>query len=187
MSVFRNYNSRMAGGVNANAFPRVISQPWIPTQRNIRANPNIPSQPQRIQPNERGTFFPTSADSGGTLSPSMSGGCVGCGGSCGNGSQQMSVTPPTATELATRNVQPVVTKAGGATSSIHVTRPQNQPAFRTGSNAASANATYQNPPAPGRGVGALRRPVSQASSPIKSAGVRNSRMALALMGGRGTR
>lgn len=85
MSVFRNYNSQKAGDINANAFPRMHPIPWTPTQRNIRANPNIPSQPQRIQPNERGTFFPTSSSGGGTLAPAMSSGCSSCGGCSGCG------------------------------------------------------------------------------------------------------
>lgn len=87
MSVFRNYNSQQSGKVNAQAHPNVHVYPWIPNQRNIRSNPNIPSQPQRVQPHERGTFFPTSATDGGTLAPSMSScaGCAGCsGGGCGN-------------------------------------------------------------------------------------------------------
>lgn len=88
MSVFANYNSNQAGGVNANALPRMHPIPWKPIQNNVRANPNIPSQPQRIQPHERGTFFPTSASGGGTLAPSMSSGGCGCGGSCGNGTSQ---------------------------------------------------------------------------------------------------
>lgn len=85
MSVFRNYDPRKAGGVNANAFPRVHPIPWTPTQRNVRSNPNIPSQPQRVQPHERGTFYPTSASAGGTLaaSPSLSDTASGCGGGCG--------------------------------------------------------------------------------------------------------
>lgn len=84
MSVFRNYNSQKAGKVLSNAFPRVYPLPWIPNSRNVLANPNIPSQPQRIQPHERGTFFPTSASNGGTLAPSMSSGGCGCGGGCGS-------------------------------------------------------------------------------------------------------
>lgn len=95
MAVFRNYNPNKAGDVNAQAFPRVGVIPWTPTQRNIRANPNIPSQPQRIQPQERGTTFPTSASGGGTLSPVMSSGCTGCGISCSGcaGSTPITATP----------------------------------------------------------------------------------------------
>lgn len=103
MSVFRNYNSNQAGGVNANAFPRVHSIPWQPTQRNVRSNPNIPSQPQRIQPQERGTFFPTSASDGGTLAPSMSSSAsVGCGGggSCASCPSTPLHTNPSATGTA---------------------------------------------------------------------------------------
>ena len=106
MSVFRNYNSQKAGNVNANAFPRVHPIPWVPTQNNVRANPNIPSQPQRIQPHERGTFFATSASGGGTLAPAMSSGCSGCGGCSGNGSSNTDVNPPTASEIATSSAQP---------------------------------------------------------------------------------
>lgn len=90
MSVFKNYNPKQAGGVNANAFPNSHPIGWIPNQRNVRANPNIPSQPQRIQPQERGAPFPTSSSDGGTLSPSMSSGS-GCGGGC-CGKSQASIT-----------------------------------------------------------------------------------------------
>lgn len=97
MSVFGNYNSSQAGGVNANAFPRVHPIPWTPTQRNVRANPGIPSQPQRIQPHERGTFFPTSASSDGTLAPQTApGGGCGCGGGC-----SQSDPTPTASSVLT--------------------------------------------------------------------------------------
>lgn len=102
MSVFRNYSSQQAGGVNANAFPRVHPIPWTPTQRNVRANPGIPSQPQRIQPTERGTFFPTSASGSGTLAPAMSSGCSSCGGCSGCG--QSGASPnggPTPSSIAT--------------------------------------------------------------------------------------
>ena len=104
MSVFRNYNPHKAGDVNANAFPRVYPLPWEPTQRNVRSNPNIPSQPQRVQPHERGTFFGTSASSGGTLAPVMSscGGC-GCGGGCGSPS---SSPAPTSSEIVTGHSLP---------------------------------------------------------------------------------
>lgn len=96
MSVFRNYSTQSSGGVNNNAFPRVHPIAWTPTQQNVRANPNIPSQPQRVQPQERGTFFGTSASGGGTLAPQMSAGCSGCG--CGGGG----ATPtPTASDIAT--------------------------------------------------------------------------------------
>lgn len=106
MSVFRNYNSKQAGGVNANAFPRVHPIPWIPNQRNVRANPNIPSQPQRIQPNERGAWFPGSSNGGGTLAPEMSSGCGGCGGRCGNGSQHSGDGGPTPSDLSTTHSFP---------------------------------------------------------------------------------
>lgn len=193
MSVFRNYNPRSAGGVNNNAFPRVISQPWIPTQRNIRANPNIPSQPQRIQPNERGTFYPTSADNSGTLAPSMGSGTCGCAGCNGNGVQNMSAPPPTASQMATGATLPVTTKAGGATSSIHTMRPQNQPKFVTGNGAnavadfrATNNAQFQGPPrSGGRTTGALRAPTNPRRSPM-STPVKTT-MRVSLMGGRGTR
>jgi hypothetical protein len=104
MSVFRNYNGQQAGGVNANAFPKVYSHPWQPTQRNVRANPNIPSQPQRIQPQERGANFPTSASGGGTLAPQMSSGCAGCGGCNSNGTSQVDV--PTASDVSTSHAFP---------------------------------------------------------------------------------
>lgn len=103
MSVFRNYNPQQSGGVNANAFPRVHPIPWTPTQRNVRSNPNIPSQPQRVQPHERGTFFPTSASGGGTLAPQMSSGCGCSGGGC-NGSAQADI--PTAVDNATSHMLP---------------------------------------------------------------------------------
>jgi hypothetical protein len=99
MSVFRNYDNTKSGDVNAQAFPRVYSHPWIPSQQNVRSNPNIPSQPQRVQPHERGAFHPTSASGGGTLAPAMSSGGCGCGGNC-NGSSQVEA-PPTASEVAT--------------------------------------------------------------------------------------
>jgi hypothetical protein len=97
MGVFQNYDGRKAGGVNANAFPNVFPYPAVTTQQNVRANPNIVSQPQRISPTEKGATFPTSASGGGSLSSSypvgsptmapnsgngVGGGC-GCGGSCG--------------------------------------------------------------------------------------------------------
>jgi hypothetical protein len=106
MGVFTNYDSRRAGGVNANAFPNVYPYPAVTTQQNVRANPNIPSQPQRISPTERGAWFPTSASGGGSLAPNpslgqASGGC-GCGGSCGGGiGTGASPNPPTASQLAT--------------------------------------------------------------------------------------
>lgn len=116
MSVFRNYNPNKAGDVNANAFPRVHPIPWEPTQRNVRSNPNIPSQPQRIQPHERGTFFGTSASSGGTLAPAMSScsGCAGCSGGCGGGSAQVDVT---ASSIATGHALP------GAQAASNMRRP----------------------------------------------------------------
>lgn len=104
MSVFRNYNTHKSGNVNANAHPNVYVYPWVPSQRNVRANPGIPSQPQRVQPHERGTFFPTSASDGGTLAPSMSScaGCAGCsGGGCGN-----SDPTTTAAAIATQHSLP---------------------------------------------------------------------------------
>lgn len=105
MSVFRNYNSNQAGGVNANALPRVYPLPWEPTQRNVRANPNIPSQPQRIQPHERGTFFGTSASGDGTLAPAMASSGSGCG--CG-GAQNAPVSPTaTPSTIATSSSFPV--------------------------------------------------------------------------------
>jgi hypothetical protein len=90
MSVFRNYNPKQAGGVNANAFPRVHPIPWVPSQQNVRANPNIPSQPQRIGPYERGTWHASSASASGTLAPQMSAGCSGCG--CGGGGATPTLT-----------------------------------------------------------------------------------------------
>lgn len=132
MSVFRNYNNKQAGGVNANAFPRVHPIPWFPTQRNIRANPSIPSQPQRIQPHERGTFFPTSASGSGTLAPSSADGCS-CGGDCGGGSTGADI--PSASELLTRS-----TFSGTlSTSAPKIMRPQPRivgalrPSIRAGS------------------------------------------------------
>jgi hypothetical protein len=112
MAVFQNYDPKKAGGVNANAFPNVHVYPWISTQQNVRANPNIASQPQRISPTERGATFPTSASGGGSLAPSYpvtvptlapnsggsKGGC-GCGGGCGK--SMASGASPTASQLAT--------------------------------------------------------------------------------------
>jgi len=119
MSVFRNYDSKSAGGVNANAFPRVHPIPWYPTQRNIRANPGIPTQPQRIQPHERGTFFPTSATGGGTLAPAMASAC-GCEGGCGGGNGIGNADAPDASTLLTRS-----TFSGTlSTSAPKVMRPQ---------------------------------------------------------------
>jgi hypothetical protein len=118
MSVFQNYSTKRGGGkgggVNANAFPNSHTYPAVTTQQNVRANPNIPSQPQRISPTEKGATFPTSASGGGSLSPSypvtaptlapnsggpgIGGGCgcgAGCGGGIGRGAN------PTASQLAT--------------------------------------------------------------------------------------
>jgi hypothetical protein len=108
MSVFRNYNSKPAGGVLRNALPMVTPIPWTPSQRNIRANPNIPTQPQRITPTERGTYFPTSASGGGTLAAAMSSGCSSCGGCSGCGQSMASPTGPgmTAAELSTQHAFP---------------------------------------------------------------------------------
>jgi len=109
MSVFRNYDPKQAGKVNAQAHPNVHVYPWIPTQRNVRSNPNIPSQPQRVGPQERGTFFPTSASAGGTLAPVMSScaGCAGCSGGCGGG---MTPSLPTASDMATSHSLPASNK-----------------------------------------------------------------------------
>jgi hypothetical protein len=108
MSVFRNYDKQQAGGVNANAFPRVYSHPWIPSQRNVRSNPNIPSQPQRIQPQERGTWHPSSASGGGSLAAQMSSGCGSCGGcaGCGQAGAMINDKPPTASEMNTGHTFP---------------------------------------------------------------------------------
>lgn len=119
MSVFRNYNNQKAGQVNANALPRMYSHPWTPTQQNVRANPNIPSQPQRIQPHERGTFFPTSASAGGTLAPQMSTtGCSGCG--CGGGAGTPTVT---ASDAATSHSFPSTAAIKAAPRPV-IPRPQ---------------------------------------------------------------
>jgi hypothetical protein len=114
MSVFRNYDPRKAGDVNANAFPNNYPQSWTPTQRNVRTNPNIPSQPQRIQPHERGTFYPTSASGGGTLAPSMSSAGCGCGGGCGGPAGADVTPPPTAVDIATGHSFPGIRLSGGA-------------------------------------------------------------------------
>lgn len=102
MSIYRNWDNRKAGGVLQNAHPKVHPFAWQATQRNVRENPQIPSQPQRIQPHERGTFYPTSASAGGTLAPSMSSGCVGCDGCNGNGM----ATVPTASDIAASHSLP---------------------------------------------------------------------------------
>lgn len=117
MSVFRNYDPRKAGDVNANAFPNNYPQPWSPTQRNVRSNPNIPSQPQRVQPHERGTFYPTSASGGGTLAPSMSSAGCGCGGGCGGSASADVAPPPTAADLATGHSFPGIRTTGGPSAS----------------------------------------------------------------------
>lgn len=98
MSVHKNFNPRFAGRIIQNAHPNVFPYHWEPTQRNVRANPNIPSQPQRIQPHERGTFYPTSASGGGTLAPQMSssGACSAC-----SGAASATVASGTATTIAT--------------------------------------------------------------------------------------
>lgn len=131
MSVFRNYDPRKAGGVNANAFPNNYTQPWTPTQRNVRSNPNIPSQPQRVQPHERGTFYPTSASGGGTLAPAMSSAGCGCGGGC-NGSAGASVSE-TAVDIATGHSFPGIRPGGPAPMSNHtrMTPPVPRVASRT--------------------------------------------------------
>jgi hypothetical protein len=107
MSVFRNYDPKQSGKVNAQAHPNVHVYPWIPTQRNVRSNPNIPSQPQRVGPQERGTFFPTSATAGGTLAPSMSS-CAGCAGCSGCGGSMLPT--PTASDMATDHSLPASSK-----------------------------------------------------------------------------
>ncbi len=108
MSVFRNYNP--SGAVVKNALPNVHPIPWTPTQRNVRANPGIPSQPQRIQPQERGASFPTSSSGGGTLAPAMSSGCSSCGGCSGCGQSLASPdTGMTASEIATQHSFPTAT------------------------------------------------------------------------------
>lgn len=114
MSVFRNYNPKAAGDVVKNAFPMVTPIPWTPTSRNVRANPQIPSQPQRIQPTERGSFFPGSSNGGGTLAPAMSSGCGSCGGCSGCGQSLASPdSGPTPSDIATGpsfpTTQPIVT------------------------------------------------------------------------------
>lgn len=110
MSLYRNYDSRAAGGVVKNAFPNVHPVPWTPTQRNVRANPNIPSQPQRVQPQERGTYFPTSASGGGTLAVAMSSGCSSCGGCSGCGQSMASPdSGMTASSIATQHSFPTAT------------------------------------------------------------------------------
>lgn len=176
MSVFNNYDPHKAGDVNANALPQVHPKPWTPTQRNIRANPNIPSQPQRIQPHERGTFFNTSATGSGTLAPQMSSGCSGCGGGCGNGIPQV----PTASQLATGNTQPSSTN--GLHPGASGLRNQMKPA------PAKAVAT---PRVPSRATGTIARPKNPVGT--ASRGPMNARagsvrmMPMAFLGGRGTR
>lgn len=128
MSVFRNFDNRKAGGVLQNAHPQVHPFAWQPIQRNVRSNPNIPSQPQRIQPHERGTFYPTSASGGGTLAPSMSSGCAGCNGCAGNGPQTNGMTPPdvpmpSAAELSTGHAFPSSSMVRG-TMSVTPIRPR---------------------------------------------------------------
>jgi hypothetical protein len=154
MSVHRNWDNRKAGGVLQNAHPQVHPFAWQPTQRNVRANPNIPSQPQRIQPHERGTFFPTSATAGGTLAPQMSsGGCAGCGG-C-NGSAAVDA-PPTASELATSHNLP---------SKQETTSMRPVPVKRVAAN----GQTTAIRPQP-RSVGALRAMPRPAGATFKTAG-----------------
>lgn len=107
MSVFRNYDPKAKGKVIKQAFPMVTPIPWVPTQRNIRANPNIPSQPQRIQPQERGTYFPGSSNGGGTLAVSMSSGCSSLGGCSGCGQSMASPdTAPTPSSVSTMHAFP---------------------------------------------------------------------------------
>jgi hypothetical protein len=120
MSVFRNYDSRAAGGVFKNAFPNNYPQSWTPTQRNVRSNPNIPSQPQRVQPHERGTFYPTSASGGGTLAPSMSSAGCGCGGGCGGSADANVELPPSPAEMATGHSFPGIRLSGGAATGTHL-------------------------------------------------------------------
>lgn len=119
MSVFRNYDPRKAGDVNANAFPNNYPQAWTPTQRNVRSNPNIPSQPQRVQPHERGTFYPTSASGGGTLAPQMSSAGCGCGGGCGGGANADVAPPMTAADIATGHSFPGIRLSGGGGTGTH--------------------------------------------------------------------
>ena len=143
MSVFRNYDPRKAGDVNANAFPNNYPQSWTPTQRNVRSNPNIPSQPQRVQPHERGTFYPTSASGGGTLAPAMSSAGCGCGGSegCnGKGSATADIAPPqTAADIATGHSFPGIRLSGGASTGTHTRMaPQPHPVPRVQSRSTGA-------------------------------------------------
>lgn len=154
MSVFRNYNSKQAGDVNANAHPNVHSYPWIPSQRNVRDNPGIRSQPQRIQPHERGTFFPTSASAGGTLAPSMASGTCGCGGACGNGSQNLSSTPPTPSEMATTHALPGGNVHGTVARPVMGLRPQPRTtgALRSGLRPGGKPALMAMPYLGGRGT-----------------------------------
>jgi len=152
VSIFRNYNSKPAGDVVKNAFPRVHSIPWTPTQRNIRANPNIPSQPQRIQPSERGSFFPGSSNGGGTLAPAMSSGCSSCGGCSGCGqslasplSPDASATPSTiATAPSFPSTPPIVARPARGTGMLRsgTSRPTAGTIVRAGAGIKARNATF---------------------------------------------
>jgi hypothetical protein len=120
MSVFRNYNSKPVGDVLRNALPMVTPVPWTPSQRNVRANPNIPTQPQRITPTERGTYFPTSASGGGTLAAAMSSGCSSCGGcsGCGQSMASPSSTTMSASDISTQHSFP--SSNGSVVASSHM-------------------------------------------------------------------
>lgn len=135
MSVFSNYDNKEAGGVISQAFPNQHVQAWIPTQQNVRANPNIPSQPQRIQPQERGNYFPSSASGGGTLAPQMSSGGCGCGGPC-NGSGTVDA-PKTPSQIATAH------SFHGTSGKVQTAAPRLQPravgAIRPGLPRSQAN------------------------------------------------
>lgn len=151
MSVFRNYDPNKSGGVNAQAFPRVGVIPWTPTQRNIRANPNIPSQPQRITPTERGATFPGSSNGGGTLSPIMSSGCTGCGLSC-SGCSGASPTLPGGFGVGPGNFRPVA----GSPSDISTTH-----SFPGGGPGGLKFTTGPVLTRPSRGTGRLRTGTSK--------------------------
>lgn len=99
MPVFSRFDPTKAGNVNAQAHPNVYVYPWISTQKAVRTNPtpassvgttgspivangkqNFGTRIQRIQPNEKNSFFSKRGYSMGASSPNRD--KCSCGGGC---------------------------------------------------------------------------------------------------------